>query len=493
MSNISNLMAQNANANKVSIYGNITDTATIGGYLIEQPEIMTTFVNEYGDQGLQWLNMMQEMGFVRPTPQPIYSYWYDDWHWQPLVAQSMATFTAGFATVTLATGSITAGGKCFPQENNTVYLTGRIPAIIKSMSFINSTTITAVLQINASTDSPVTINTGDKLMISGNKQSEASNYVMPSIMDNYYLSQNQTTIINNSYVASGSEMASGFTWFSKDQIGNSATQAYIWENMWFLYRHQASISLQMLTDKIISWNGGSGEGGGTGGIIDANNTNGQYVYGSTNGFLTELDEQAQPLPYNTSSVNLTLQMKTMDNYWVSIYSDRNILSLIGNQWGQIFEDYNQGLFAGNAQAKFASQREVESKTIIGGMALESEIEFTAVRKYNRNYNIMNVPIFDGQQMFNLPTLNGSFYAIHVPVGKEYKVKNKMDSTDSSRPSMGIRYLEAGGYSRFYEETYLQGAGPGVHNIADDLKKTIYRTECGAEHTNLNAAFFSYLQ
>lgn len=467
-------------AQPLAVVSQSTNQSNVGLLGVNKPDYLNTLVNRHGEQGADYLSFLRMFGFMIPTGQASYNHFEDDWWWQTFINQNLVPspgVPGTSATYVLDPSSVNAAGNYFPQVNDVVAFPGNpyVEGTITAIAGTFPAPITLTIVPKNSTETLPAVAAGQELVISGNNQSEgADGATRKSIFDNVYTYTNTLDIIYTKYNVTGSQMANGPMWFNKDTNKTSFMAEYLMGLFRTDYRHSLSISMKLLTGRQ-----------NTNAVPDPFNPGFNLL--GTQGLLQYMNQNANIIPYIAG----TLSLATDDN--ISRILEREIcgmynLRFVGQNLDIEMENY-LAAFLQPTQTSPAIVKQVAGALFEDNEDLTMSIGFNYFKKARYMHMIHPLRMLNHRQLLGAPNYNGQSLGLLISMDQK---RVKMEGATTFAPSIGARYKEFNGYSRFAETIEVGGAGNGPKTNLSDTRSTFHRSEVGGHYTAGNKMIYMHI-
>src|ERR1039458_2368718 len=471
--------------NNIASFQQIQNTIDDGLFGILEPAIGNSLINSYGNQGIDYFSYIKSLGYMKSTGRPTYSYFADDWWHQKFVVKTgvAASSAGGSVQLTLDSSVIDTSNRFYPQFGDNVYFPGNVQGYIYSVVVTVPSAPVFTIQVNDVNGIIPATTTGQQLMIGGNTNSQGSTNDRKSMMHDKNLFSNTTCIVKTPYSVTGSDMAEGGLYVSKDTEGNMIDSLPAYERFIAEYEHHLAVSMKLLTDQQVTATNGN--------EVDPTNDLG-FNFTGTNGLVTEMQSLAAQQSYVPSALtinNFYSQSRNLEKLGIS--SGEYIFHLDGTDLEFVWQQMLSTQFAaaqadGMYNKKVASRFFNNNSTGLNGEALSATLDYTAITVAQRCHIFNNLKMLTHPQLLGIEGYGAGSWGMLIPM-KNNSVK--IDNIDTSRPTIGMRYKEYGGYNRMVELNITGGANMANATNNYDRKSWQWRSEIGAEHVNLFQCIF----
>lgn len=266
-----------------------TPAATAGGYSAEyislqdigMPKWYSRLVNQYGDQGAEFVGMIQAMGWSSKTDVKLIQHYEDDWIWDSFMVESQAGGGAT-ATLTISAASI-LNGRFFPIVGDIIEFPNKDAsgnAIQARVETVGANTI-AVRVAKSGWTIPATT-TGQTLIVGTNLSAEGTGQPA-SKRTTFNLYQNTFARVKSSVDMTGDAMTEALKWQEYELIDGRKVTGIV---------SQTSLELDFKQMKAEQYTMLSGQ------RYDNITQDGKSIEG-TEGMFAAMQRASIPFPYTT--------------------------------------------------------------------------------------------------------------------------------------------------------------------------------------------------
>lgn len=422
---------------------------------INRQDFWPELIQQHTDQGIEFVGMLEAMGWSRDIGVELIQHFEDDWIWDNFAVGAQAG-GASTATITIDAASINSDGKFYPQvkdiiefpnkDSNGNYMQAYVTAI-------GATTIDVKVVAGATYNIPATTG-GQVLFIATNANGEGTGQPTPQVSTwNKY--SNTTAIIKKSVGFTGSQATNELWW--NNYKGKSGMTNML--SMQLDYRMAKAKQGMILTgQKYQNLTDGGKTVTGTEGLFPAMNRAGIKMPFSTWG-LASYDSLEKSLSrvYASNKTGLLLGINldiTNDNVIADYLKHTNV-------------DYtrkttNEYLFGG-------TDRTEQLAVTIGFNYIEKAKRVFAIKRFDA----MNDPKTFGTSGFDYPSRGFAF-----PLKRDnMDVKSK-----ATIPAICTVYKKLDGYDRTHEMFFTGSANVAKYGNTNDVDDRLLncRTQVGLE-------------
>lgn len=454
--------------NQSAVAGNFQNN-TVSLYDVVKPDILSKIFKGYGDQGLPWFVALNQLGFVNPVANEVYSHYEDDLKNPTInVRTGVAQPAVGANLVfVLATSNLDANNKFYPRKFQEVFFKGGQVGIITNIDVSSPTAPAITVSPLKVTSQLPAVATNEEISLFSNAHSEGSGQPKGAVTGSRKR-VNQTQIIKETITATGSQLTTQ-TWFNgwmdaSKVEGSQIAQGNSWYNLNFMdmeYRFALQTSGAILF----------GEGSDNS-IIDPATGN---PIRTTQGLIPTIREFGNEVSYTPGASTIA----DFDNYNRILdreYAGDFVMGLFSKSFTDEFENTLTGFLA-NTNIDYVGGQ-LASK--YGEQARGVSINFDSLKKGTRTFMYKRMMEFSNRQTFGISGSVAESYALMIPM-----VNLKDPKSGKFSPNIGARYKALDGYSRKTEIWSVNGAGPGQKVTDLDVNNTFMRGEIGAHTMGAN--------
>lgn len=407
---------------------------------IHKQDFWPELIEKYGDQGIEFVGMLEAMGWSRDIGVEIIQHFEDDWIWDNFAVGAQAGGGAT-ATLTIDAASINSDGKFYPQVKDVIEFPNKdsdgnyIQAYVTA---IGATTIDVKVARSAWTIPATT--SAQVLFIATNANGEGTGQPTPQVSTwNKYT--NTTAIIKKTVGFSGSEATNSYWWDSYK--GKSGMVNML--SMQLDYRMAKAKQGMILTgQKYQNLTDGGKTVTGTEGLFPAMNRAGIKLPFSTWGLASyDTIEKALSRVYASTKTGLLLGINldiTNDNVIADYLKHTNV-------------DYtrkttNEYLFGG-------TDRTEQLAVTIGFDYIEKAKRVFAIKRFDA----MNDPKTFGTSGYDYPSRGFTF---------SLKRDNMDVKSKATIPTICTVYKKRDGYDRAHEMFFTGSANVAKYGNTNDV-------------------------
>lgn len=179
---------------------------------IHKQDFWPELIEKYGDQGIEFIGMLEAMGWSRDIGVEIIQHFEDDWIWDNFAVGAQVG-GASTATLTIDASSINADGKFYPQAKDVIEFPNKDSNGNYMQAYVTAVGVASIdvkVVAGATYNIPATTG-GQVLFIATNANGEGTGQPTPQVSTwNKYT--NTTAILKKTVGISGSEMTNALWW-----------------------------------------------------------------------------------------------------------------------------------------------------------------------------------------------------------------------------------------------------------------------------------------
>lgn len=448
---------------------------------IDKPEVRSQFFRIRGNQGLNFFQLLENLGYSRPVTQRKSKQYEEDWiHNTIHLGGSMSNPSTNVYTFTLSTSSpnidyleqnvtspySSADQYVFPVQIGDIITlpTNNAKLQVTNVSISGSTCTVTATHANPTTG-PFTYtdySAGTELIITGNAFSEGSDQpdgkVNKPIIDYSY-----TQIIKTTFKWTGSQAVSQ-PWFTEYSDGKGITAYYIVGQNNAEYEHALSIDSALLFGELTETS-----------IIGAGTNEPIYT---TEGLDPYIKRKGHNIPYTPGTFSVG-QFDYIDKVLEQEFAPENMAVLSGTDFDNEKDNVLKAYFQNNAMDHYYEK--MATDLFAGNEGLAMMVNFKYLKKGYRNYCFTRMPQFNMAKTWGAAGYKTPALSLFFPLA----TKVDRNNPNNRLPYMGMIYRQLGNYSRKAEVWNLMGAGPGQKVFSKDVNQLNMRSDLGAEHVGGN--------
>lgn len=422
---------------------------------IHKQDFWDTLIEKYGDQGIEFVGMLEAMGWSREIGVELIQHWEDDWMWDNFAVGAQVG-GAATATLTIDPASINADGKFYPQakdviefpnkDSNGNYMQAYVTAV-------GANTIDVKVVAGATYNIPATT-AGQVLFIPTNANGESTGQPTSRVTTwNKYV--NTTAIIKQTVGFSGTE----------------ATNSYWWDN----YKGKSGM-VNMLSMQLDYRMAKAKQGMILTGQRYQNLTDGGKTVTGTEGFFPVVNRLGIKIPFSTWGI---ASYDTIEKVQSRVYASTKTGMLLGIN---LDIQNDNAIFDLLKHTNVDYTRKTTNDYLFGGTdrgeQLAVSIGFDYIQKAKRTFAIkrfdaMNDPKTFGTAGFDYPSRGYGF-----PLKRDnMDVKSK-----ATIPTLCTVYKKLDGYDRTHEMWTTGSANVNKYGATNDVDERVLnsRTQVGFE-------------
>ncbi len=437
---------------------------------VVKPDVLNKMFRQYNDQGLSWFLTLNQLGFLKPVANQVYSHYEEELRNPPFrVRTGVAQPVAGANLVfIIAAANVDANNNFYPRVGDIVYFKGQKTGIITAIDVSTPAQPSLTVSPWKTTYQLPAVATNEEVSIVSGAFSEGSGQpkgVVPGTVKR----TNYTQIIKETVAVTGTQLTTQ-TWFDgwvQASGLEGATQSASGDTWYNLNLLDAEFRMALKTSGALLF----GEAG-DGSIIDPNT--GLPVY-TTQGLIPEIKRIGMEENYTPGATNLA-DIDAYNRLLDREYAGDFVMGLFSRQYTTEFENA-LSTFLANTNINYV-ESQMESRYGQSGKAVCTD--FSSLKRGGRTFMYSTFMEFSNRQTFGIEGSVASSYGVFIPM-----LKKKDAKTLQLTNNIGARYKEKNGYSRKMEIWSVNGAGPGLKVTEFDLNNTYMRSEIGAQQMGVN--------
>jgi hypothetical protein len=456
-------------ANIPAVAGNFQSNI-VSAFDVVKPEILSKMFKRYNDQGLSWFLTLNQLGFLKPVSNQIYSHYEDDLKNPTFLSRGIVAQPAAGASmdVILAAVNVDTNNGFYPRLGDMVYFKGGQTGIITAIDVTTPAQPELTISPVSATYQLPALAANEEVSIFSGAFSEGSGQpkgVVPGAIKR----TNYTQIIKETMGVTGSQLTTQ-TWFDGWVPAGGiegATQTASGDSWYNINFADAEFRMALKTSGALLF----GEAGDAS-LIDP--LTGEPIY-TTQGLIPEIKRIGMQESYTPGSTSLA-DVDTYNRLLDTQYAGDFVMGLFSRAYTTEFENALSAFLANTNINYVESQMEAK----YGRQGKSICTDFNSVKRGARTFMYQTFMEFSNRQTFGIAGSVAQTYGVFVPMVTKKDPKS-LQLTDN----IGARYKEKNGYSRKMEIWSVNGAGPGLKVTDLDMNFTYMRSEIGAHQMGVN--------
>ncbi len=428
----------------------------VSSFDIVKPAFLSTLMKRRGDQGGEYFNMLNELGWKLGVSNELYGHFEDDFIHENFVADGASTAVGAgdLILITITTPDVDASNRFYPRLNDIIQTQDGKNGIITAINV--GTPASPVLTVEPlDVTDQIVVADQETIIIISNSFSEGSDQPL-SAFSGTFKYENDLQIIKETITATGTEMTDGL-WFNEikdpgDTTGKRILGYQVKGQLDAEYRIRQKMEGALLFGQRTT-------------NPDALDPFNATLVKTTEGLVPYVERLGNTLNYTSGTLTLP-KFDEIDKILDQEFAPENVCFFQGLE---LYQEVD------NLLADFLKDTNIMfTKEVMGGK--DVNINFKYLNKSGRNYAFKKLPSLSNPKLWGASGYNEIGLGILVPLGEK-----KDASSGKSLSRIGYRYKQLGPYNRMMEVWNVSGAGTGLKVLSTDLHNLNLRTNIGAHY------------